>query len=331
MWPFSRRPNGLSSPKFLDVHSTRLFPKCGGPGAYKVSGIAARCDWVVFSDGGSNDILLHQNKPTDSPRHVFLSLRNPFISLAGFVDQVLPRLSDRFVLVSGSEDATLPYQCDQRWRAFNAVEQGYISAILDHPLLIRWFAENLDDDSDRRFAALPTGMVFPDGAPRRGVKVPAHDPLGKRQLRVLCTHREREGPQWETRRLVSNLARTAWAECCTVLDEVVPEKEFLRQVESHAFVLCVEGGGLDPSPKAWQTILHGAIPIIRETGTRSAYAELPVAFVSNWNSASLSPPRLAAWRDQLASFHDDPAERRKTIMRLGIDHWWSKIEACRRP
>lgn len=37
----------------------------------------------------------------------------------------------------------------------------------------------------------------------------------------------------------------------------------MRLMQSHAFVLCAEGGGVDPSPKAWQAILHGAIPIIR--------------------------------------------------------------------
>ncbi|MEN9063000.1 hypothetical protein [Ponticoccus litoralis] len=30
--------------------TTRLFPKAGGADRYRISGLAARCDWVVLSD-----------------------------------------------------------------------------------------------------------------------------------------------------------------------------------------------------------------------------------------------------------------------------------------
>jgi hypothetical protein len=137
----------------------------------------------------------------------------------------------------------------------------------------------------------------------------------------------RKGPQWEKRRKVTILARTVWAPWCTVVDEEVLEQTFLDLVQAHAFVLCVEGGGLDPSPKAWQTILHGAIPIIRNTAIRSAYTELPVAFVPDWTAGSITPSRLQAWHREFIPAHDFEDQRLMTLDRLCADYWWSKIEA----
>ncbi len=310
---------------FLNAHSVRLFPKGGGPENYAITGMARRCDWVVLSDMPCWTVHVHKNTATDAPRHIFLSMRNPFAALRRFAEDILPGLRHRFVLVSGSEDATVPRQVDCRWRDYNEAECRAIRSIVEHPLLIRWFAENLSDDSDERFTALPAGLIYPDGLPADGEKIPEPRPFHQRPLRVLCAHRVREGAQWEPRRQVTALARGAWAPWCTVLAEEVTEDEFLRQVDEHAFVLCVEGGGLDPSPKAWQSILYGAVPIIRETGIRGAYIDLPVAFVRSWTADAVTLDRLKAWRDHLGRFHDTPWRRADILFRLSQDYWWSKI------
>ncbi|MDR7127306.1 hypothetical protein [Pseudotabrizicola sp. 4114] len=310
--------------------SLRLFPKLQGANAYAITGIAAQCDWVLLSDARPPFTHLHRARPTDAPRHIFLSLRNPFSALAHFATEVLPNLHMPFVLVSGSEDCTLPQQCDRRWRAYTAAEQQMIATILDHPLLLRWFAENLEDDSDPRFSPLPTGMVYPGGVPETLAAVSC-PPLHSRPLKVLCGHRVRNGAQWELRRAVTERAANDWADFCTVPDGELPEPEFLALMRSHAFVLCAEGGGLDPSPKAWQAILSGAIPIVRKTGTYKAYAQLPVAFVDDWHSESLSPAKLSAWRESFAPYQDPLVLRGQTLERLGLAYWWDQIKAAARP
>ena len=310
--------------------SLRLFPKLQGADAYIITGIAAQCDWVLLSDDRAPFTHLHRAQPSDAPRHIFLSLRNPFAALAHFAAGILPNLHMPFVLVSGSEDCTLPRQCDRRWLSYNATEQRMIATILGHPLLIRWFAENLEDDSDPRFSPLPTGMVYADGPPTPLPPVD-HLPLHSRPLKVLCGHRVRTGAQWDLRREVTERAHTDWADFCTVPDGELPEAEFLALMRSHAFVLCAEGGGLDPSPKAWQAILSGSIPIVRKTGTYKTYSQLPVAFVDNWQSESLTPAKLLAWRECLAPYHDPLALRGQTLARLGLAYWWDQIKAVARP
>jgi hypothetical protein len=40
---------------------------------------------------------------------------------------------------------------------------------------------------------------------------------------------------------------------------------YLKLVASVPFVASVHGGGLDPSPKAWETIFAGTIPILKRS------------------------------------------------------------------
>ena len=272
--------------------------------------------------------FLHRNRATDHPRHIFLSLRAPFHAIRYFAQCILPRLTSGFVLISGSEDVTLPHQTDARWRQFDAAEQTMLMRILNHPHLRHWYAENLDQDSDPKRSPLPLGLVYPEGTPA-ALLLPAPPALAPRPLRVFCAHRHRDGPQWELRRHVSRLAEGPWRDFCTAPQREMPEPDFMARVEEHAFVLCAEGGGLDPSPKAWSALLHGAIPIIRDTPVAAAYAHLPVVVVDDWRADALSPDRLARWRDALVPWFDEPALRREVLHRLSADYWWRIIAAGR--
>jgi hypothetical protein len=307
-------------------HSTRLFPKFAGAPACRPSGIAARCDWVVLSDPAPPQVALIRQRAV--PRHVFLSLRAPFRALAFFVEEVLPQIPGPFVLVSGSEDVTLPRQTDRRWRPFDAAERARTAAIPADPRLLRWFAENLDEAGHPRFAPLPVGLVWPEGPPEGAWPPGPVPPLGPRPLRVLCAQRLREGPQWEARRQAAALARGPWAGFVTLPGAELPEAEFLAACAGHSFVLCVEGGGLDPSPKAWTALLCGAIPIIRQSPVAVAYRALPVAVVPGWSARALDAARLAGWKAALLPEFDDPARRAAVLVRLRLDHWWAQIAAA---
>lgn len=314
-------------PDRIVVLSTRLFPKNGGAEAYRLSGIAARCDWVVLSDVQEPRVALRRQVEGNRPRHVFLSLREPFAALAFLEEEVLPRIEGPFRLISGSEDVTLPRQLDQRWRSFHEDERQRIARLLDDPRLIAWAAENLDARFHPKLLPLPVGLTFPEGGGDAPLAIPRVPPQACRPLRLLCAHRLREGPQWERRRRVSALARGPLAAWSTVLEEEVPERRFVQLLRQHAFVLCVAGGGLDPSPKAWLAMLHGTIPVVRSSALDGAYGDLPVAIVPEWTAEALAPDRLAALQRPLIAAIDTPQGRRRTVERLGLEHWWGRILA----
>ena len=99
----------------------------------------------------------------------------------------------------------------------------------------------------------------------------------------------------------------------------------MRAISEHRFVICAEGGGLDPSPKAWVSLIHGAIPIIRRTALADAYAHLPVAIVDDWSEDALSMDRLGQWQARLAPALETLEGRRMTEFRLSMDYWWQLV------
>jgi hypothetical protein len=320
----------------LEPLSVRLFPKNKGALGYRLSGIAARCDWVVLSNSNPAQAVLIAPPTIERPRTIFLSMRGGFRALPYFADHVLPRLSAPFVLISGSEDLTIPRQTDTRWRTFNESETAAIARILGSPWLSRWFVENLDDQVDPRMEPLPVGLVFPDGVPDDGILVSEAPPLASRPPRVLVSHRIRPpagweaqtGKQWETRQQVTQLARGPWAAFVTLVEQELSEADYMDAIAAHSFVICAEGGGLDPSPKAWHALLGGAIPIIRNSPLKPAYELLPTAFIPDWSAEHLSEDILERWRADLIPYFDDPALRAEVVNRLGIDFWWNRIRAA---
>ena len=309
----------------MEFHSTRLFPKHRGANAYIATGIAGKCDWVFLSDSNAPKTHLSRLVPTDEPRHIFLSLRNPSVALSTFATEILPTVQAPFVLLSGSEDATIPNQIDKRWHAFSHKEMAIIQKILEHPNLIHWYAENLDEKISDKLSALPLGMVYPGSSIESVMELQNRKPVSKRPLTVLCGHRVRRGPQWTIRRDVNSVAKSAWSDFTTVLEDEVTETDFLQMMDTHSFVLCVEGGGLDPSPKAWQCLHRGAIPIVRRTPTTDAYADLPVVFVDSWSAGSITAKKLAYWRAGFCDWFDNPDSRKELLYRLSLDYWWNMV------
>ena len=308
---------------------TRLFPKHQGSDAYQLTGLAAKAGWVLLSDHTPPQALLRDNRAAGGdPRVIFLSMRNGFAALRHFAQKVLPDLTRPFVLVSGSEDMTLPRQIDQRWRSFDGYEQDLIAQIAGHALLRRWFVENLDSTQYPVMTPLPLGLVFPESPEKPALTWPKTPKMADRALRVLVAHRRREGPQWQPRHDSLALAKGPWASFCTVIEQEISEAEYHAQIAQHAFVLCVEGGGLDPSPKAWDSLIHGAIPIIRQSPTASAYHRLPVALVPDWQDTALSQAKLAFWHEQLQGRFDHPSARETVKRQLGLEHWWAEILAA---
>lgn len=305
------------------VHNTRLFPKGKGADSYRLRGIAERCDWAIMTDSPGTEVSLRGDF-TKQPRTVFLSLRSFFHAIPYFYEEILPRINGRFVLITGSEDITIPNQVDARWRAFNAREKELITRIIEDERVIHWFAENRDEDRPK-MSTLPVGYVFTDESPSVLTVAPPDTLLRDRPLKVFCAHRIRDGEQWEVRRKVTALCNTRFQDFTTVIMDEMPEAIFRQQVRLHPFVICTNGGGLDPSPKAWFSIVNGSIPIIRSTVLDDAYARLPVVIVDEWTEDCLSMEKLNAWVKQFAPYYDNDYLRARTLHRLSLDYWWNRI------
>jgi hypothetical protein len=98
------------------------------------------------------------------------------------------RINQKLVLITASEDVTLPNQIYARWRSFNHDEREIIKNILNDKRVIHWFAENVDE-THVKMTSLPLGYIFKQKESEL-IEVPAlSSRLKDRALKALCSHR----------------------------------------------------------------------------------------------------------------------------------------------
>ena len=302
------------------------------------SGFPARCDWVIgsrqshFKNLPSN---VAWGEPSKEPRTIFV--RTDLVSF--FATEILPCLVHEFVLITGDHDVTLPRQVDKRYPRY--IERTVWKKLLESPLLLHMFSENLDEAGGDKVSSIPLGInpaEFPNNDGDFLVdKIPLRVPsLSDRPLLVQNIDRQRdphqsfsvhgvETFQFIERKRVLERCRLDWKELC--VERPLSPETFFEKLREYPFVKCVHGGGLDPSPKAFMALLSGTIPIIQHYAGDDAYRELPVVLVDDWEVETITAERLAAWRDKLAPYYEQPELRAIVLHRLTSSYWWEKVQA----
>jgi hypothetical protein len=304
-----------------EIMNTRLL-KQDHYGVRDLQGLAARCDWFV------SGAQLVQVKRTDRPRVIFISAWQGDRAVPFFAHFVLPRIAHPFNLVIASEDATFPGGVgDARLKYFDKC-QAEIAEILDNGLVNRVFVENLDSSHPKCYP-IPLGILRYNPAYDRYQRLLTSTArvadLPERRINVLCCHRIRDGPQWEKRRRVSRMAQSEWSQFVTHFDQNDDEAVYFERLKQAKFCLCVRGGGYDPSPRCWQAILCGAIPIIEHSPVDRAYERLPVVFVDAWSTEAVSESKLEQWMQKLAPYYTDAEKRALVLQMLTLDYWYNIV------
>jgi len=304
-------------------------------------GIAATTDWSLMQ------LCLFGN-PEVRPKTIFVHT----YMLPHFAESTLKYMDKehRFVLVSGATDMTFPRGTGDvrgyfrnRLRGFGGRSNGTNwNYIIKDPRVLHWFAEN-HDIAHPKLSTLPTGFTFemlsaenqtyisPDYENKKNIKLP----LTQRALKVLTSDRLRSrAGQWETRYNVEKMCENVtWCHvpfAAVNAFEGIPHSEFIKELHLASFVSCAHGGGMDPSPKAFEAIHEGTIPIIRKFDPHivyDAYQHLPVMWIDSWEEFYHQPEAdaltlLQRWRDKLAPYYEpNSALRHATIKKLQTSYW----------
>jgi hypothetical protein len=230
------------------------------------------------------------------------------------------------VVVYAGDDPTFPRQIDARYPGESLEANTALIGRLRAGGASEVFVENLDT-AGVGASPLPAGILPTMGMGSVRLVVTRHSRRqdARRSMRVLSAARLREGVQWETRRRVAELAQRDWAAFCDHLDHEVDARRFRALLSTHAFILCPQGGGLDPSPKAWEALLAGCIPIMQRTPTSSGYSHLPVLFVDEWVPEALNEDLiLEASRDLRAQLDD----RLRLLEQLSVQHFARRMRGA---
>lgn len=269
--------------RILDVHSTRI-PKQDPHAMDLLCGLAFVASRVETSARTGRDVDAVEFRRNRDSQLLYLQDSEDRASLYAKA-AAWPGAS----VFIGGRDLTIPRQIDTRFRQ----QLPPVPAVLASQLEAgrkKLFVENLDAEGSS-ISALPGGVL---PSPLVGSLRVAHRgkfaPIGSNRRLLLCAHRVRSGPQWGERKRVSAIAASDWQGFATVAgEERQSMAEFNRLAEQHVFGLCVEGGGLTPSPKFFDLLLRQCIPVIRSSPISSVHSEhFPCVVVSNWSPNSLT-------------------------------------------
>ena len=180
------------------------------------------------------------------PRTIFVATS----SLDSFVANILPRLTQPFILYSGTNEYTIPNNVDLRFDS-KKITRKFLPIwkhITEHELLFRWFVEN-HDKGHAKVSTMPIGLnreVYITHGRRdylREIET-ATRPLRSRPLSILSVDRVREGPQWVDRKTAHLLCGEMRGGLCHLVNRSLTHREFISTIAQYPFLLCVHGGGI---------------------------------------------------------------------------------------
>lgn len=243
------------------------------------------------------------------------------------VNNVIPGLKSRFVLIVASDDYTFPKGTGDKRHNMFADSQGLISQLFASPLLIHTFVENLDTNA-AHLTPIPLGIGISSTCNSNKIKLDdyLHINLINRHVLCFCTHRIRSGPQYDDRRAISSLCQKEWQKFVKFNAGEISRKIFAQELKRAKFCLCIHGGGYDPCPRFFECILYGTIPIIQHSPLDPVFKRFPVVFLEDLTADALSEEFLLRKLDELKEFYEGP-KRASVLNLLSIDYWWDMIKS----
>lgn len=303
------------------------------------SGLASLCDWVIGSR------LEHWKQLPDFtawgniekiPETIFIQTDK----LSSFTQVLLPCFpfnNSKITLIVGDHDKTTPTQLDKRYEDSFLGDDKWDYWLRDDRIK-HIYVEHLDIAQSEKVTAIPLGLnpfelqyLLKESELRTDdffmtdylFKFAKNSPvISKRPLQVLDASRQRKNSeQFKERYKVGELCQKShW---CDYKDEI-PTGAFMETIQNYSFVLCAHGGGIDPNPKLFMSLLGGAIPIIRNWPAASMYNGWPVVRIESWNEITYA--KLKVWRHIFAPMFMNKALREQTLEYMTLMYWWRRIK-----
>jgi len=207
-------------------------------------------------------------------------------ALSFFVSHILSHLSHRFTLVSGDSDLCVPLE---------ALTAAQTCRLLNHPLLIRWFAQNTRFVHPK-MEPLPIGLDYHTLATQTNSHWgPQMEPWV--QERMLMSIRDNAPPQRHVNKVLAHFSMSSdrFKQRVDCLEQIHPllvdvcrdtmtRENVWKQMVRYWFVLSPFGIGMD-CHRTWEALALGCIPILCQANPQ-LFEGLPVIMVDKWSDVT---------------------------------------------
>jgi hypothetical protein len=237
--------------------------------------------------------------------------------LKSFVQQVLPLVTSRFLLVTGDSDSCVPSELGDLARV-----------VLNSPKISHWYTQDFDGSIvSKKISPIPIGIDFHMLSERpiwgESVSSPEQQeivlksvaeqlrPCQDRSLKVYVDFAWQKGLGLrsyrrfhplvgarlrESRRRIARKLRNN--ENVFFQNAPLPRTDLWRRRGEHAFVLSPHGTGLD-CHRTWEALALGHIVLTSSSSIDPLFDGLPVVTLNSWNE--ITSENLKKWRQQFQS------------------------------
>jgi hypothetical protein len=242
--------------------------------------------------------------------------------LCFFVINILPKIHNKFVLVSGDSDMCVPRE------ALNIKET---SLLLKSHYLIKWFIQNTQIQDNDKIIQLPIGLDYHtiSNNENHQWKLPNESHLPENQERVLLHIKAKTKPFYERiPEIYVNFSKNndRFGDRQKSLESIpqsllvinanfTPRTINWQNIINYTFVLSPFGIGMD-CHRTWEALCLGCIPIVRAPNFKKMFEDLPVLIVDNWSDINQTLLQKTMTEFRTKEFKYD---------KLTLSYWVNKI------
>ena len=240
-----------------------------------------------------------------------------------FVNNILPNINKRFVLVSGDSDTCVPKEI---------LTLSETTQLLNSPYLIKWFLQNTQIQNCEKMIQIPIGLDYHtiSNSPSHKWKLKNEGHLPDQQELILMDIINNSKPLKKRKLKIYvnfSLTNDRFNDRKESLENINPNlmeinNNFTKRtnnwelITNYAFVLSPFGNGMD-CHRTWETLCLGSIPIVKAPNFNKLFEGLPVLIVNNWSDVNEKLLIKTFNEFQLKEFNYD---------KLKLSYWVNKIK-----
>jgi len=211
--------------------------------------------------------------------------------LNDFYYKIVTSLNDRFVLITHYGD----------------MEAGLHDKILNHPLLIKWYGQNMRVISDKTLS-IPLGLENKYWKRTNIHTIKQHSSNSKSNLLYLNFSLHTNPNRSKTMNILLQKGFNK--------NEKLDWNEYIEELSKHKFCISPKGNGVD-CHRTWECLYLGVIPIVEKSTHMSNFHDLPILFVHSYDVISI---------EYLNQIYKDFQNKTFNMDKLSLDYWNKKIK-----